>query len=195
MTITDAKPEDAPLIADAILEAVGKEITHNLAGKNHTIEDVHGIFKRLAERDDTQYSYRNTRIVRNDEGVPMGVCISYDGANLKRIRRPFFAEANRVLGWGMTDEAVEALPGETVDDEFYLDTLMTLPQFRGKGVGKALIMDAKKKADTVDKPLGLLCDLDNDTARRLYDSVGFRQHCLRPFAGHLMANLRLSANV
>lgn len=195
MTITDAKPEDAPLIADAILEAVGKEITHNLAGKNHTIEDVHGIFKRLAERDDTQYSYRNTRIARDDEGAPMGVCISYDGANLKRLRRPFFAEANRFLGWGMTDEEVEALPGETVDDEFYLDTLMTLPQFRGKGVGKALIMDAKKKADTAGKPLGLLCDLDNDTARRLYDSVGFHQHGLRPFAGHLMANLRLSANV
>lgn len=195
MNITDAKPEDAPLIADAILEAVGKEITHNLAGERNTVEDVHGIFQRLAERGDTQYSYRNTRIARDDDGVPMGVCISYDGANLKRLRRPFFAEANSVLGWEMSDEEVEALPGETVDDEFYLDTLMTLPQFRGKGVGKALIIDAKKKAKTAGKPLGLLCDLDNYTARSLYDSVGFREHGLRPFAGHLMANLRLAGNV
>ena len=191
MNITDAKREDASLIADAILEAVGAEITNNLAGERNTVEDVHGIFKRLAERDDTQYSYLNTRIARDDDGSAMGVCISYDGADLKRLRRPFFAEANRVLGWGMTDEEVEALPGETVDDEFYLDTLMTLPEYRGKGVGKALIMDAKKKADETGKTLGLLCDFDNVTARRLYDSVGFREHSRRPFAGHEMANLRM----
>lgn len=191
MKITNATPEDASLIADAILEAVGPEITNNLAGQNNTIEDVHGIFQRLAASTDSQYSYLNTRIARTEEEKPMGVCISYDGEDLKPMRRPFFDEANRVLGWGMTPEEVEALPGETVDDEFYLDTLMTLPQFRGKGVGRALIMDAKKKADHAGKPLGLLCDLDNDTARRLYHSVGFREHGLRPFAGHLMASLRL----
>ncbi|MDE6717512.1 MAG: GNAT family N-acetyltransferase [Muribaculaceae bacterium] len=191
MKIIDASKEDAPLIAEAILEAVGPEIILNLAGKRNTIEDVRGIFMRLAAREDSQYSYINSRIARDQEGKPMGVCVSYDGADLIRLRRPFFKEANRVLGWEMKEEEIDALPGETSPDEYYLDTLMTLPEHRGKGVGRALILDALSKARQRNKPLGLLCDMENKRARRLYDAVGFIKHSQRPFAGHLMDNLRL----
>lgn len=189
--ITDAKPEEAPLIADAILAAVGDEITTDLAGENNTIEDVHGIFQRLASRDDTQYSFSNTRIARDADGNPAGVCISYDGADLKRLRRPFFKEANEILGWGLSDKEVDNLPGETDPEEFYLDTLMTLPEYRSRGIGKALINDAAVKAAKCGKPLGLLCDTDNQRAERLYHAAGFRRVGLRPFAGHLMNHLRL----
>lgn len=191
MTIENARPEEAPLIADAILGAVGDEIVGHLAGTEHTREDVHGIFRRLAEREDTQYSYLNSRIARDDPGDPMGVCVSYDGAALKRLRRAFFAEANEVLKWGMTAEEIEALPGETIPEEFYLDSLMTLPEYRGRGVGRALIEDAALKAKKAGKPLGLLCETDNRQARRLYDSVGFRPVGRRPFAGHEMDHLQL----
>ena len=189
--ITDASPEDASLIADAILAAIGDEITDNLAGDNNSRQDVHGIFSRLAACDDSQYSFRNTRIARTPDGKAIGVCISYDGADLKRLRRPFFKEANDILGWGLTDDEVEQIPGETDPDEFYLDTLMTLPEYRGKGVGKALIADASAKAAYCGKPLGLLCDIDNARAERLYHSAGFRRVGLRPFAGHQMNHLRL----
>lgn len=191
MTITNATPEDSPLIADAIIEAIGPELTSHLAGDANTPEDVHALFTRLAARPDTQYSYRNSRIARNTDGSPIGVCVSYDGADLRRLRRPFFAEANATFGWDMSPEEIEAVPGETEEDEFYLDTLMTLPQFRGKGVGEALIRDALTKARAAGKPLGLLCDTDNEHARRLYDRVGFLDCGLRPFAGHLMSHLQL----
>ena len=91
----------------------------------------------------------------------------------------------------MTDEEIDALPGETEPDEFYLDTLMTLPDYRGRGVARALIIDAGEKAGKAGKPLGLLCDLDNQRARKLYDSVGFREVGLRPFAGHEMAHMQM----
>lgn len=190
MIIETATQDEAPLIADAILAAVGQDITNGLAGENHTTDDVHALFCRLAARDDTQYSYLNSRIARNDNGSPMGVCISYDGARLKELRRPFFEEANKTLGWAMTPAEVEALPGETEPDEFYLDTLMTLPEFRGQGVGRALIDDAAQKASGTGKPLGLLCEPDNNRARRLYDSAGFRYVGQRPFAGRLMDHLQ-----
>ncbi len=192
MKITTATPDDASLIADAILEAIGPDLTNHLAGDNHTPQDVHDLFARLAARPDSQYSYLNSRIARTDDGQPMGVCVSYDGANLKPLRRPFFAEANKTFGWGLTPEEIEAVPGETEPDEFYLDTLMTLPQYRGHGIGAALIRDAKLKADAIGKPLGLLCDIDNDRARRLYDRVGFTVRGQRPFAGHDMNHLQLS---
>ncbi len=191
MTIENATPQDAALIADAIIEAIGPELTNHLAGEGHTPKEVHDLFARLAARDDTQYSYLNSRIARDADGSPMGVCVSYDGADLKRLRRPFFDEANATFGWGISADEVEALPGETEPDEFYLDTLMTLPSFRGNGVGEALIRDAGRKATTIGKPLGLLCDTGNHRARRLYDRIGFTDRGVRPFAGHMMNHLQL----
>ena len=192
LIIRDANKNDSDLIADAILDAIGEELTMNLAGDTHTREDVHTLFKSLAEREDSQYSYLNSRIAENGEGTPMGVCVSYPGNKLIPLRRAFFNEAIEKLGWEMDSASIDSLPKETEDDEFYLDSLMTLPEFRGKGVASALIKDAKKKADAAGLPLGLLCDTDNERARRLYDSLGFLPHARRPFAGKMMDNLRLS---
>ncbi|MDE5808205.1 MAG: GNAT family N-acetyltransferase [Muribaculaceae bacterium] len=191
MTIRNAAREDASLIADAIISAIGPAITAGLAGEEHTREEVHALFESLAAREDTQYSFLNSRIAVDDDGKPMGVCVSYDGADLIRLRRKFFSEANKRLGWDLNLEEVDSFPGETEPDEYYLDTLMTLPQFRGHGVATALIRDAKEKADQAGKPLGLLCDIDNNRARKLYDRVGFKECGLRPFAGHMMNHLQL----
>lgn len=189
--IIDAEKNDAPLIACGIMDAVGLNICQNMAGSRHSLEDVNGIFCRLAERDDSQYSYLNSRIAIDEDGNKMGVCISYDGATLKRLRRSFFNEANRVLGWVMTDDEIEALPGETIPEEFYLDTLMVLPDHRNKGVGQALIKDAYERARKKGKPLGLLVEPENHNARRLYERMGFRQIDKRPFAGVDMNHLQL----
>nr|MBD5377752.1 GNAT family N-acetyltransferase [Bacteroides sp.] len=195
MIITDATAADAPLIADAVIEAIGPEIADGLAGKTHSRADVHALFTALAARPDTQYSFANTRIARSEaSGAPMGVCVSYDGELLLTLRRAFFREAALRLGWTLTPEEAEAIHPETGPEEFYLDTLMTLPAHRGQGVGRALIMDAKLKARAAGKPLGLLCDTDNDRARSLYDSLGFRPAGTRPFAGHVMNRLILPSD-
>lgn len=194
MIIENAKREDASFIADAILGAIGEDITLDLAGEKCTVKDVHDLFQRLAERDDTQYSYLNTRIARADSGETVAACISYDGEGLRRMRRHFFREANETLGWNVSEDEMEAWPGETEPDEFYLDTLMVLPQHRGQGIARALIEDAKMKATTAGKPLGLLCDLDNDRAHRLYESAGFRNVGERPFAGHIMHHMQAGNN-
>lgn len=189
--IETAGPGDASLIADAIMEAIGPELVAHLAGTGNTREDVHEVFARLAAREDSQYSYLNSRLAKSSDGTPMGVCVSYDGADLMRLRRPFFAEANRTFGWGLTPEEIDAIPGETDKDEFYLDTLMTLSQHRGKGIAGALIMDAKKRAEKAGKPLGLLCDIENYRARKLYEKSGFEKIGIRPFAGHDMNHFQL----
>lgn len=194
MIIENAKREDASFIADAIIEAIGEDIATDLAGENCTVKDVHDLFQRLAEREDTQYSYLNTRIARTDCGEAVGACISYDGALLKKLRVHFFKEANTTLGWNVSDDEMESWPGETEPDEFYLDTLMVLPKYRGQGFAKALIADARKKAAITGKPLGLLCDLDNDRAHRLYESAGFRNKGTRPFAGHEMYHMQTVNN-
>ena len=191
MKIINAAPDDAPLIAEAIVSAIGEDITSNLAGPDHSKSDVKELFTRLARMEDSQYSYRNARIATDNSGEQMGVCISYDGEDLIPLRRAFFEKARKVLGWKISESEIDELPGETGPEEFYLDTLMTLPSFRGRGVAKALIGDALSKARKTGKPLGLLCDIDNNRARRLYDSVGFKEIGVRPFAGHPMNHLQL----
>lgn len=188
--IIDATPEDADMIADAIMDAVGEEIVAGMAG-SHTRDDVKGVFSRLARREDTQYSYLNTRIAMAPNGEKAGVCISYEGGKLKELRRSFFKEAVDVFGWDISPEEIENLPGETCGEEFYLDTLATFPKFRGQGVASALIADAERKAKRAGLPLGLLVADYNDVAARLYERCGFRPVGRRPFAGEMMTNMRM----
>lgn len=188
--IINARPEDAPMIAEAIMTAVGEELMANMAG-SHSRDDVKGIFTRLARREDTQYSYLNTRIAVLPDGTKAGYCISYDGGKLLQLRRPFFEEANKVLGWNLSEDEVDYLPPESTPDEFYLDSLATLPEYRGRGIASALIRDAAVKAKAASLPLGLLVADDNPQARKLYESLGFRPAARRPFAGEMMTDMRL----
>ena len=192
--INDAEQSDSPLIAEAIMEAIGEEICKNMAGENYTLEEVRTIFTELAEIENSQYSFRNSRVATDSAGHRMGVCVSYDGAQLIPLRRKFFEKARDVLGWDLSLDEIDTLPGETSDDEFYLDTLMVLPQYRRCGVGSALIADAAVKAKSKGKPLGLLVDPDNERAHNLYISLGFERKGIRRFAGVDMNHLQLSVN-
>lgn len=189
--IIDAGAEDTPLIAWAVMEAVGEGIISKWAGEA-SMEEIHSLFTRLAARKDSQYSYLNSRIAVTPEGEKAGVCVSYDGGEIKRLRRAFFEEANRVFGWNMSDEQVDSLPCETSGEEFYLDSLAILPAHRGKGIGTQLIYDASEKARKVGLPLGLLVADDNPKASSLYESQGFKAVGRRPFAGEDMTNMRLN---
>lgn len=188
--VIDATPEDAPLIAWAVMEAVGNGIIGELA-KESSREAVQSVFTSLASKENTQYSYLNTKIVTTPEGEKAGVCVSYSGGDIRRLRRAFFEEANRTLGWNLTSEEIETLPCETCEEEFYLDSLAILPDHRGKGLAKLLIADAHEKARESHLPLGLLVADDNPNARKLYESLGFKPVGRRFFAGEEMTNMRL----
>lgn len=191
--VIDAVPEDASMIADAIMEAVGPELVDHLAdGRSRQV--VHDIFENLARSRNSQYSYINTRIAIDETGTKTGVCISYDGAALKVLRREFFKEATNRLGWNLTAEEWDDIPEECSSDEFYLDTLATKPECRGKGIGRALIKDAYNKAMKLNKPLGLLVADNNDKARSLYENMGFIPIGRKWFAGEEMTNMRIPLN-
>ena len=190
MKIVPATPAYAPLIGRAVTMAIGEEITRSLAGADHTPADVTALFASLAQRDDTQYSYLNTLAAVDDDGRVMGLLVGYDGAGLIRMRRVFFSEALRQLGLDFGPDADSMAP-ETTPDEFYLDTLAVFPEYRGRGVARALIEAARRRAAECGKPLGLLVDKANARARALYDSEGFRAVDERYFAGELMDHMQL----
>lgn len=187
--IRPASPADADYLAEVILGAIGDEHILHMAGTTDRISLVKEVFKRLAEREDSQYSFRNSIIALDKNGKYAGAVISYDGERLKSLRKAFIEEANSLLGWNLEEKM---FTDETSPDEYYLDSLMVSPDYRHQGLGSRLIMEAHNKALEIGKPLGLLVDFNNPNAKRLYQNIGFKSSGIRPFAGKDMEHLLLN---
>lgn len=178
---------DAPFIAQVVMGAIGDDICVSMAGGRERLPLVYELFTRLAASDSAQYSYLNTLVAVTDSGDYAGAIVSYNGARLHELRPAFVAAANDLLGWGIADSDFE---DETTADEVYLDSLMVLPQHRGRGVATSLIRAAMESHKTLGKPFGLLVDYDNPDARSLYVRLGFEPVGSRHFAGVLMEHMR-----
>ena len=187
ITIRLATTADAQVIANAIMEAVGYEITLDFAGTPERLPLVRQVFTELASMTDSQYSHLNTLIAQNADGQPVGVAIAYDGALLHPLRGRFVETANRILG---TDIKEEEMSDETSDDEIYLDTLCVFSPWRRRGIASMLIEATALRHESSGKPLGLLVDKENYTAQALYAKNGLHYVGDRPFAGVMMNHLQ-----
>lgn len=188
--IRQATKDDAGHIAEAIMMALGDEMVENMANGRGR-EAVKEIFSRLARTADSQYSYTNSLVAVSPSGEVAGIVIAYDGEILLRARKMFFDLTGEILGWDIREFVEDGEPEvETDPSEYYLDSLAVWPQFRGEGIASSLIREVEKKAGAKGKPVGLLCAEHNDTARSLYEHLGFREVGKRPFAGELMSHMQ-----
>ena len=140
----------------------------------------------LVEREDSQYSYRNTLVAMDADRV-VGISVSYDGGLLHELRRAFIEAAKDHIGKdhsGMDDE--------TQAGELYLDSLAVLPDYRRQGIARKLLLATKERANRQDLPcVGLLVDKDNPVGEALYTSVGFQYVNDNQWGGHPMKHLIL----
>ena len=58
------------------------------------------------------------------------------------------------------------------EDEIRIVDIALLPEFRGRGLGSALLADLMAEADAAGKPLSIHVETNNP-ARSLYDRLGF----------------------
>ena len=173
-TIREAKVSDAPFVALVVLMALHYDESHPL----------YEIFKELAARTDSQYSYRNALVAEVD-GVLAGAIVGYDGARLKELREPLLALVRERQGRELDIE------DETSAGEFYLDSLAVLPEFRSRGVGSVLLSAAAEKAFVAGyERVGLIVDFDNLRAEALYSSLGFERVNPTTFLGHDMWHMQ-----
>ena len=140
----------------------------------------------LVEREDSQYSYRNTLVAMDGDKV-VGISVSYDGGRLHELRRAFIEAAKEHIGKdhsGMDDE--------TQAGELYLDSLAVLPEYRRQGIAKKLLLATKERANRMGLPcVGLLVDQNNPVGEALYTSVGFQYKNDSQWGGHPMKHLVL----
>lgn len=175
MTIREGKFEDALFLGKVVTEAIGYELCVGLAGSEERLPLVNEIFAKLAADPSSQYSYRNALIATNDCGTPIGGIIAYDGAQLHTLRKAFAREANKILGWNVTEEESENWEDEADPDEIYIDSLYVVPAFRNQGVASALLRGVEERFKEIPKPLGLLVEPENHRAFQSYLHWGFRE--------------------
>ena len=138
----------------------------------------------LVEREDSQYSYRNTLVAMDGDKV-VGISVSYDGGRLHELRRAFIEAAKEHI-----DKDHSGMDDETQAGELYLDSLAVLPEYRRQGIAKKLLLATKKRANRLGLPcVGLLVDKDNPVGEALYTSVGFQHMNDNQWGGHPMKHL------
>ena len=181
-----AQKEQSAEIARLIMMAMTDDCCLHFCGVGHGLDDFRRMMTSLVEREDSQYSYRNTLVAMDDDKV-VGIAVSYDGGRLHELRQAFIQAAKEQIGKdhsGMDDE--------TQAGELYLDSLAVLPENRRRGIAQRLLRATKGRADQMGLPcVGLLVDKGNPAGEALYTSVGFRYVNDSQWGGHPMKHLVL----
>lgn len=185
--IKEAVIEQAAEIADLIMTAMTDECCLYFCGEGYGLEDFRKMMTMLVEREDSQYSYRNTLVAMDDSRIA-GISVSYNGGLLHQLRRAFIEGAKEYLGKDHGN-----MEDETQAGELYLDSLAVLPDYRRQGIATSLVLATKKRADLLGLLyVGLLVDTANPKGQLFYDSIGFRQvDENRIWGGHSMKHLIL----
>lgn len=181
--IQNAEKEQAPVIARMIMEAMDYDCCKWFAGPDHSIDDFYKLMVDLVEREDSQYSYRNTLVALNDD-IVAGIAVSYDGGKLHELRRAFIDGAKAAFGIDYS-----GIADETDAGELYIDSLCVAKEYRHKGIATSLLRATIDKGHKMGLPTGLLVDVGNPKAEALYNKVGFRFVGDNEWGGHKMKHL------
>ena len=170
VVLRDASIADVAFIARVVLAGIDMlDMGEDLP------DEQRPIFEHLVEicrMDDTLYSYRHTRIAEMD-GMAVGALVAYDGAPYAEMRAKTFGLVQQTSGMDLSKNAMETGPGEC-----YLDSMAILPEYRGHGIGHALMRDRMEWAFRNGfKAVTLLVDKDKPRLQAYYESLGFVQMC------------------
>ena len=186
MVITKATINHANAVARLIMQAMNYDCCRYFAGPDHTLSDFESVMTALVESEYSQYSYTNAIVALDDNGEVAGVCVSYDGKDLHRLREAFVSAARKAFGRDFS-----SMTDETQAGELYIDSIAVESRYRGKGIAGQLLDATKQKARQLGIPaVGLLVDKGNPDAERLYLRHGFEYVGDNTWGGHPMKHLQ-----
>ena len=180
VTVRPARAEDSPIIARAFAMALGEDVTRIYCGGDNYLD----VLCEIITTDGTQYHYDNVLVAESD-GIPVGACIGYNGADLQQLRDGTLSIIRKY------NPEISITCDETSAGEFYIDTVAVLPAYRGRGIGRELLLSMIDRAAAMGhKTVGLIVDADNTSAERLYTSLGFKYKNSLHFLSHEMRHLQ-----
>ena len=113
-------------------------------------------------------SWKNTTVATFC-GKTAGAIVSYDGGSYKETAERTFALMAKLLNTEKPE------PGsETGEGEYYLDSLVVHPEFRGHNIGSILMRNALDEAEALGyEKVTLLVDEKKPHLHKLYKKLGF----------------------
>lgn len=175
ISIRSAQPDDARFVAPLICDAMGELVVRFTNGNT---ESSLALFEYFFREKNNQYSFENCQIAQY-ERKDAGMILTYDGKDLDSLRQPFF----QYLKVHFNTE-LALMEDETQAGELYIDCVAVLPDFRGKSIGSALLHAVVQKSRQMHlSNTGLLVDVHNEKALKLYQKVGFVVKERKAFAG------------
>jgi ribosomal protein S18 acetylase RimI-like enzyme len=197
--IRPAVPSDASEAVPLILNAIGS-IAFVLTGTTDR-QEVGFILDQFFRQKGNRVSYENALVLedssdeRSREGSlersreVVGVALIYDGSIARKLDEPL--EKAAMQKSGLSDYRI---PSEAEPSEFYLDTISVDPKCQGRGFGRDLIEASCEHARKLGRSrIGLLVDIENTGAKRLYERLEFRTQGRKQIAGdeyfHMIRNL------
>lgn len=163
LTIRDATPADAPFLALCVMAGMH---FHDFETEIPEDRDIYEGLVGCEKREDLLYSYARTQVAEVD-GKAVGSLLSYPGDMYLETRDRTFAEIWLEF-FEMTGDP------ETDPGEYYLDSMAVLPEYRGRGIGRALMRDAMRKGFSLGyKRIALVVDSSMPRLISLYGTLGF----------------------
>lgn len=129
-------------------------------------------------------SYYENVWVYEEDGEVAGCLIAYDGENELEYEKKWLElpldEDIRAFGTPLPIKEAE-------DDEMYIETVATFPEYRGKGIATSLLKYVIENHS--DKKWSLNCDYGNTRAQRLYEKIGFKTVSDIDLYGHIYQHM------
>ena len=173
--IRNATAEDAKLVTWIVFAALD------------IYEEASPKMTQICSEKGTLYSWENTRIVLVD-GKPAGGLIAYDGDRYSQMREITWPRC-----WDEPKDVLDAVEPECFPGEFYLDSMALLPEFRGLGLGRDLVLDALNIA----KNKGCICatllaDKNKPGLIAYYEKIGFQKYDSMWYFDHEYWKMRIN---
>jgi len=113
------------------------------------------------------------------DGKKSGMILGYDWKAKKRenLRTGFLLFKKigvSILGKSLSLKRFNATVGRVYDGTYYISNIATYPQYRGRGVGKRLMLEAEREAKMVGAE-GIVLDVEEENigAIKFYKGLGY----------------------
>ncbi|NKI25124.1 GNAT family N-acetyltransferase [Arenibacter sp. 6A1] len=175
LTFRTAKPADKTFVAPLMIQAMEELALKFVNGKQTS--DAVAVFEHFFAQPQNIYSYENTLVAEDHTGI-VGSITAYDGGLFQQLRQSFTTYLKEHYNFSM------ALENETTEGEYYIDTISVAPNKQGLGIGKGLISTLIQHATKRGyHNIGLLVDVSNPNAKRLYEKLGFTTMGIKTLLG------------
>jgi ribosomal protein S18 acetylase RimI-like enzyme len=192
-TLRPAAPGDAEAIGVLLREA-GGPVADPVFGFGEPEVTIRNM-TRMARRKGGLFSWDITTVAEVD-GRVVGTCSDLPGPEVRRRLRATIWSLFRVYGIIGTLRLSRRLSAlrrgspEVPEDDYQVVNVAVMPEFRNRGIGRALLERAHRAAAfTGAARCSLTVIIENADAQRLYHSLGYRpvddcvDHALRQLTG------------